>query len=350
MNRRILFFALGLCVAQTASARSAAEDEREIRRVEGELCKAFENGDGAVLRKDLDATFTLTNSRGVVSDFAQNVAEVEKREPHLDVFRNHDQKVRLYGDSAIVTGVTTVKGTAEGNPFAADSQFTDTYVYHDNRWLLAASHASRLPAAQPAVSATGSFTLPLDPSRVDASGQQLYIDDSIIKATIPSLKGVGPRHTTCANSMIMPPILWITFRPTVTGSHSATMNGLACKFAKNEDLRDMRGSVECSQPESKEYAGFDDDPDYYFAAAPDVDAGEALELFRALRSGMLSFPAHFPPPDLKTLHSVGMYKKDGYLMMNWGGCGCTQTLKFKVRHDANATSFVSVGSGSSVCI
>ena len=146
MNRSILFFAFCLFLAQSASARSASEDDREIRRVEAEICHAFEIGDGALLRKDLDETFTLTNSRGEISNFAQNIAEVERREPHYDVFRNHDQKVRLYGDAAIVTGITTVKGSSEGKPFAAEFQFTDTYVFQDKHWLLAASHASRLPS------------------------------------------------------------------------------------------------------------------------------------------------------------------------------------------------------------
>ena len=136
---------LVLCgIAANVCATDATRDEREVRRVESQLCRAFEMGDAATLRKDLDTTFTLTNSRGEISDFAQNLAEVASREPHYEIFRNHDQKVRIYHDAAIVTGITTVKGTSKGDPFAADFQFTDTYVRRRGHWLLAASHASRL--------------------------------------------------------------------------------------------------------------------------------------------------------------------------------------------------------------
>ena len=134
------------CIASSVHAHDAAQDEREIRRVEAQLCHAFEIGDAGTLRKDLDVTFTLTNSHGEVSDFAQNLAEVASREPRYEIFRNHDQQVRVYRDAAIVTGITTVKGTSKGDAFAADFQFTDTYVRRDGRWLLAASHASRLSA------------------------------------------------------------------------------------------------------------------------------------------------------------------------------------------------------------
>jgi ketosteroid isomerase-like protein len=132
-----------------AVARDAAQDEREILRVEAALCRAFEAGDAAALRRYLHATFTLTDSRGVVSDLEQNLGEVERREPRYQVFRNHSQKVRLYGDAAITTGITTVKGLAGGRPFAADFQFTDTWVYRDGSWKMAASHASRLEAPTP---------------------------------------------------------------------------------------------------------------------------------------------------------------------------------------------------------
>jgi ketosteroid isomerase-like protein len=128
-----------------AQARDAASDEHEIRRVEALLCRAFESGDVAGLRAHMDETFTQTSSSGEVTDFAQNVAEVAAREPRYAVFRNHDQKLRLYGDTAIILGITTVKGTSAGKPFAADFQYTDTWIRRSGHWRIVASHASRLP-------------------------------------------------------------------------------------------------------------------------------------------------------------------------------------------------------------
>lgn len=145
MTRTLILSTIAaLSLSAHALARDAAQDEREIRRVEALVCAAFEQGDGAALEKHLDAQFTLTSSRGEVTDRTQNIAEVVSREPRYEVFRNHDQKVRLYGDAAIVLGITTIKASVEGKPFEADFQFTDTYVRRDGHWLLAASHASKL--------------------------------------------------------------------------------------------------------------------------------------------------------------------------------------------------------------
>lgn len=48
-------------------------------------------------------------------------------------------------DTALIVGVTHVRGKAGGEAFAADFRYTDTWIRRDGRWLLAASHASRLP-------------------------------------------------------------------------------------------------------------------------------------------------------------------------------------------------------------
>ncbi|MEP7042143.1 MAG: nuclear transport factor 2 family protein [Dokdonella sp.] len=134
-----------LLAAGLAQARDPAADEHAILRVEAALCHAFETGDAESLRRQLDPGFTLTDSKGQVSDFAQNIDEVARREPSYELFRNHDQKIRLYGDAAIVTGITTIKGHSGANAFAGNFQYTDTWLRHGKQWILAASHASRLP-------------------------------------------------------------------------------------------------------------------------------------------------------------------------------------------------------------
>lgn len=134
-----------LVTAGAAQAHDATQDEREILRVETALCRAFETGDAQALRDGLDATFTLTDSRGTVTDLDQNLAEVAGGDPDYEVFRNHGQRIRLYGDAAIVTGITSIRSHSGGTTFEGDFQFTDTWVRRDDGWKLAASHASRLP-------------------------------------------------------------------------------------------------------------------------------------------------------------------------------------------------------------
>lgn len=144
MTSQLSLLAALLFAASAAHARDAEQDKRDILRVEAELCRAFESGDAAALRASLDPTFTLVDSHGAITGLAENLAEVQSREPAYDEFRNHDQDVRLYGDAAVVTGITTVRGRSGKTAFAADFKYTDTWIHRDGRWIMVATHASRL--------------------------------------------------------------------------------------------------------------------------------------------------------------------------------------------------------------
>ena len=134
-----------LVVSGCAQPRDEASDHLGILAVEAELCRAFEAGYTAALRRHLTPDFTLVDSRGRGAGLAENLAKLERGQPDYEVFRNHGQRIRLHGDAAIVTGITSIRGTAAGSPFAAEFRFTDTWVRSGNGWALAASHASALP-------------------------------------------------------------------------------------------------------------------------------------------------------------------------------------------------------------
>jgi ketosteroid isomerase-like protein len=57
-------------------------------------------------------------------------------------------KVRVHGDTAVVTGKTHTKGVSGGKPFDFQFQFTDTFVKDGGRWRLLAGHVSKLLAKE----------------------------------------------------------------------------------------------------------------------------------------------------------------------------------------------------------
>jgi ketosteroid isomerase-like protein len=137
---------LAALVAPAFASASPADDTREIERVERELCDAIRTGDAATIEKLEDATYTLVSTRGEVTTRADDIADAKKGEIRYTEFRNHDTTMRLYGDAAVRLGITSLKGTASGKPFALDVRFTDTYIRRPDGWKIAASHATRIDA------------------------------------------------------------------------------------------------------------------------------------------------------------------------------------------------------------
>ena len=134
-----------LTACSTLSPGAPADEAAELQTIH-DACKAFLDGDADRIAELLTEDFTLTDSSGVVTTRADDIEHARKGTILYEVFENHDMKVRLHGDAALITGRTTVKGTAGDTPFAAEFQFTDTLVRSDGRWRVAASHVSRVSA------------------------------------------------------------------------------------------------------------------------------------------------------------------------------------------------------------
>ncbi|MBA3713309.1 MAG: nuclear transport factor 2 family protein, partial [Pyrinomonadaceae bacterium] len=109
-----------------------------------ELCKAFETADTDSLRKNMTEDFTLTSSNGSVTSLEDEINDLKSGKARYRVFENVDMKPRLYGNTAVVTGRTIIKGEYDKTAIEMEFQFTDTLIWKNGRWWMVASHASRM--------------------------------------------------------------------------------------------------------------------------------------------------------------------------------------------------------------
>jgi ketosteroid isomerase-like protein len=109
-----------------------------------ELCKAFETADTERLSKNMTLDFTLTSSDGTVTTLDDEIRDLKSGKARYRVFENVDMKPRIYGNTAVVTGRTIIKGEYDKTPIDMEFQFTDTLVWQKGKWWMVSSHASRL--------------------------------------------------------------------------------------------------------------------------------------------------------------------------------------------------------------
>jgi len=121
-------------------------DEQAILQIEKDWCNAYLKGNVAYFQKIMTDDFTLTNAGGDVSTKAEEIADAKSGEVKYSVFEDKNMRVRLYGDAAVVTGQTVLKGTIVANGRVIDTkvQFTDTFVRQNGEWHAVAAHASKL--------------------------------------------------------------------------------------------------------------------------------------------------------------------------------------------------------------
>jgi ketosteroid isomerase-like protein len=119
-----------------------------VLQAERDLATAYLKSDADGIAQGVMEDYTLTNSMGKVTTRADDIAEAKKNDPKYEIFENYDIKVRVHGDTAVVTGKTHTKGVSGEKPFDFQFQFTDTFVKDGGRWRLLAGHVSKLPAKE----------------------------------------------------------------------------------------------------------------------------------------------------------------------------------------------------------
>jgi ketosteroid isomerase-like protein len=144
--------AIGQLLMQTTQATASTnpnQDEQAIISIEHKLGQAYLSGDADYLDSILSPDFILTNVRGEISNKAQEVAEVRNRIIHYEKFETSNVNVALYGDAAVATGRTAIKGTVEKSGRIIDAQIrlTDTFVRQKNgKWQMVAGQTTLIPS------------------------------------------------------------------------------------------------------------------------------------------------------------------------------------------------------------
>lgn len=144
LNRNSMLLLLAL-LATGATVAAPSQESQAVATIQM-ACDALRTGDIGAIKKLLMPGFVLIGSDVQMQSRDDIVAEMKRGDPVYRVFRNHSTTARVYGDAAVVWGITTIKGRAGGKRFAVELRFTDTLIRSDGAWRMVASHASRIPA------------------------------------------------------------------------------------------------------------------------------------------------------------------------------------------------------------
>jgi len=114
-------------------ARAANVDE-DLKKLETERAAAVVRGDAATLAKQRSDDYTFINVYGRMSDKSQMVDAFKNGQSKLASDELSDMKVRLYGNTAVITGKADVKGTLGGKDITGQMMFTRVYVKKGGHW------------------------------------------------------------------------------------------------------------------------------------------------------------------------------------------------------------------------
>jgi ketosteroid isomerase-like protein len=139
-----MVIALVFATAATYLNASPEEDAKTVEALDTKYQAAVKSNDAATMDQILADDFVLVNGRGKVSSKADLIESARKKEV---TYERQDeepgtQKVRVWGDTAVVTSLLWIKAVQADKPIDYKLWFSDTYVRTPAGWRYVFGQAS----------------------------------------------------------------------------------------------------------------------------------------------------------------------------------------------------------------
>jgi uncharacterized protein (TIGR02246 family) len=140
----LMMIALSLGTATDLNA-SSEEDAKAVAALDTKYQAAVKSNDAATMDQILADDFVLVTGRGKVSSKADLIESARKKEVTYERQDEESgtQKVRVWGDTAVVTALLWIKAVQGGKPVDYKLWFSDTYVRTPTGWRYVFGQASQ---------------------------------------------------------------------------------------------------------------------------------------------------------------------------------------------------------------
>jgi ketosteroid isomerase-like protein len=119
------------------------EAEEELLKLEKAFAEAIVKNDLEGIGRLVTDDWIIIDPNGEIVDRARFFEVIESGALTHDMMESEDFRVRVYADSAVVTGVTRTKGKFMGQEFSTQERATDVFVKRDGRWQCVLTHLTQ---------------------------------------------------------------------------------------------------------------------------------------------------------------------------------------------------------------
>jgi ketosteroid isomerase-like protein len=108
--------------------------EEEVLKVEKGFVDAIVRNDPDGIERFVSDEWIIINADGGIIDKERFLGVIKSGALAHDLMESDDVRVRVYGDSAVVSALTRSKGKFTGQEFSTQERSTDVFVRIDGQW------------------------------------------------------------------------------------------------------------------------------------------------------------------------------------------------------------------------
>ena len=116
--------------------------EQVIKKLDNERIQAQIHADVAALKRIYADDFIGVGPSGTVRTEPQVISDFTSGDLKFQSITTDDVRVRVYGNTAVETGLSTMDGQDKGKAVPRDTRFTRVWVKEHGSWRLVANHYS----------------------------------------------------------------------------------------------------------------------------------------------------------------------------------------------------------------
>lgn len=139
---RLLCLTFFLMAGSVLNLSAQEKDAAAVRSLEMKWTESYKQHNIDILSALLADDFVITIEDGSVYSKAGYITHSADQKVRVQIAELSDLKVRLHGDTAVVTGAYHEKGESSGKPYEYHDRLTDTWMKVGGKWQVVASHYS----------------------------------------------------------------------------------------------------------------------------------------------------------------------------------------------------------------
>jgi len=140
----LVLIVVPMCKGQKESASGSHQTSVEeiIRKLDNERIQAQIHADATALDRIYAADFIGVGPSGRVRTKPQVISDFTSGDLKFQSITTDEVQVRVYENTAVETGLSTMVGQDKGKTVPHDTRFTRVWVKKQGRWRLVANHYS----------------------------------------------------------------------------------------------------------------------------------------------------------------------------------------------------------------
>jgi ketosteroid isomerase-like protein len=128
-----------------ASAGERHADVAQLTRLSNDWDKAIVARDEKAIADNMAEDFRQIDGYGNLETKKSFVAGIVDPKLTIDPYTVEEFEVRLYGDTALLSGRSNMTGKYDGKPFTSNYRYIDIYVRRDGTWKIVSVQITKIP-------------------------------------------------------------------------------------------------------------------------------------------------------------------------------------------------------------